>query len=413
MKLGRLKAHHLYSTLLVLNLVGYPSVAGVCALVGIDSTAVSVGMRGCLLATAVILIFIAVTQPGTKISKSWGLYLFTLFWTIYLVRMFYDTMFRPSLLSSPPMSYWIWAVGVCLLPALAMMVEPPLKAYRSSYWWSFIAMAALALIIAILGGTETLSASGNMYNSGRIHLQSLNPITIGNLGVSLVTLCFWLFISQQNRMGKLALPVLGSCVTMGMFLIVASASRGPMLSLIAVIVFSVCAFDGKKLVKTVTIASLLAVAGYLIAFQFSGTTSFHTFSRVESMLDGSGVSVDTRLIIWSDALRAWITHPILGSALVHKPTGAYPHNLIIESFMATGTVGGLIFVILLIFTTKAAFWLTMQRTQQGWVALIFVQYAVADAFSGAIYTSSIMWTFLAATIALFSTTRKVVRCRAV
>ena len=47
----------------------------------------------------------------------------------------------------------------------------------------------------------------------------------------------------------------------------------------------------------------------------------------------------------SGAVNQFFESPVFGSFLEEKIFKEYPHNLLLESFMATGILGGLLFVI--------------------------------------------------------------------
>lgn len=77
----------------------------------------------------------------------------------------------------------------------------------------------------------------------------------------------------------------------------------------------------------------------------------------------------------------------------------YPHNVAIESFMATGIFGGTAFCLILVWSTIAAVRLS-RRPAALWVSLLFLQQLIAALVSGALYLSLGMWMFAVAVVAL-------------
>ena len=71
---------------------------------------------------------------------------------------------------------------------------------------------------------------------------------------------------------------------------------------------------------------------------------------------------------------------------------SYPHNLIVEAFMATGLLGGLIFLYLNFRVLQLVH--LMKDTEKFWLGLLFIQFFIFSMFSGNLYTSFFYWIFL-------------------
>jgi len=83
-----------------------------------------------------------------------------------------------------------------------------------------------------------------------------------------------------------------------------------------------------------------------------------------------------------------------------NPTKTYPHNLVLESFMAFGVFTGVPFTFLLVYATVKALQLARLQPNCLWVTLLFVQYSVAGMFSGALSFSSALWVLMVLVVAL-------------
>jgi O-antigen ligase len=83
------------------------------------------------------------------------------------------------------------------------------------------------------------------------------------------------------------------------------------------------------------------------------------------------------------------------------PDIGYPHNLIAESFLPLGIVGGLLFSILYVVCIfKSIKLLTNSSGEWGWLGILFIQYAVISLSSGSLYASSLFWYLLFASIGI-------------
>ena len=405
-----MKVNRLYALVLALSLAGFPFVASLATALDVASAPISIAMRIAMLAIGMLIIFLAVIRKNTAFSRGWFWAVLLLFWAAYLLRMFYDTTFRAQWLSRQPDDYWVWAIGACLIPALALLAKVRHVAYQAAYRWSVVALFVAASLVMVFGGTEVMPDWGDSYDIGRLHLESLNPISAGHLGLSLLLLASWPIISNAEKVSRTKWAIVLAAISLGAYLLIAAASRGPIATMFAVICFYILSVNFKKTWKPMGFAGVLVALGYLLAVRFEEAGQFQMLSRIEDAFGGEDVAVSGRQVALTGAFQQFMSSPVFGSALEEEISGFYPHNVVMESFMATGLVGGLPFVGLLAFGFFAAYKLLKWRSENAWVALIFAQYAVAAQFSGAIYGSTTMWTFLAATIALYLGTKRMMAC---
>jgi O-antigen ligase len=110
-----------------------------------------------------------------------------------------------------------------------------------------------------------------------------------------------------------------------------------------------------------------------------------------------GIHLDLLRNGWSQ----FVSSPLLGSGVVEDNTGFYPHNVVVEAFMATGVVGGTALLVALIGGAWLALKLALSNGERQWVALLYFQYLFAALLSGAVIGSGTMWCLLAAVIATY------------
>src|SRR5205807_9266535 len=82
--------------------------------------------------------------------------------------------------------------------------------------------------------------------------------------------------------------------------------------------------------------------------------------------------------------------------------GFYPHNVVVESFMATGVFGGIAFTLLLSATCFQAWRLLIYNPARAWLGVLFFHALVASLFSGALYLSYQLWYLIGAVVATSS-----------
>ena len=392
---------NLYAALLALNLVGFSVVASLANSLGVLATPYAITMRALVLGLSCALLVMAVMRNYTAFSKNYFLLFFLLFWMAYILRLYYETSFRPSLLKDDPEEYWIWAVGTCLVPALALLVKVKNEAFETAYRWSLLFLLFSSCMVLFSGNSSSLSSSGIIQDIGRFNTESLNPITIGHIGLSLMLLFIWSFLQHSKGLSIKKRMLVFAGILLGIYLVISSASRGPFATFFVVIFFYLLSVNFKRTWKPIFLFLVLVAVGFFLAVHLEDSGRFSAVSRIESAFSGDDMAVSSRQISYSGAWQQFVGSPLLGDGLEEKVTGFYPHNVILESFMATGIVGGVAFISLLTFGLVCSYKLLKCKIDSGWVALVFVQYAMAAQFSGAIYNSTIMWTFLAATISCY------------
>jgi O-antigen ligase len=107
-----------------------------------------------------------------------------------------------------------------------------------------------------------------------------------------------------------------------------------------------------------------------------------------------------RLQSQANAIDQFLASPWIGSAYIELELRMYPHNPIVESAMATGVIGLVLFTLLFGNTLLLA----LRRLRRGrtMVALLCVQYLVASVFSSSIYASPTLWLVMALMISIES-----------
>ena len=109
----------------------------------------------------------------------------------------------------------------------------------------------------------------------------------------------------------------------------------------------------------------------------------------------SNSSVYERQNLARDAWHEYLQHPVLGSSIVERRSLAYPHNCVVEAFMATGTFGGAIFVLMLLMAIYRAILLTRVDVAMSWISLCFFQQLIGAMFSGGLYGNAALWGMMA------------------
>ena len=303
-----------------------------------------------------------------------GSYFWLLFWFFYLFRLFIDTSLYQEDLSKDEWEYLFYAIGGCFIPGLAFI----LLGFESKYdsidlLIKLLAFSMLFQMLLIINQHGILSVSELMVIRGET--RTLNPISLGHYSVSLIMLSLIRLFHCQKKYSYL---FFGVSLFIGIAGLLVSGSRGPLLSLLAM--FLVFIFFKKK-----GLILFLSFFVIVISFFYSFVMDeIYFFNRVSTSLFDD----DARLGLLESAYEMFIEFPVYGAGI--EPLSTYPHNFIVESFLALGLFGGLVFLILLTLTFLRAVNLLLY-SEAYWLSLLFIQYVVASLFSGALYNGVHFW----------------------
>lgn len=381
-----------------MTVAGYPLVSVLPGFLGVENRIISVPFRAFVLLLSISLIlFGSISRKRGYVGFFWVPLL--VFWSFYFIRILVDTVLSPILLRVNISEYYLFSVGVCFIPMVALMVSYDNDTQKISFNMVVIIAAMASFLVLCSSYRDYISGNFVSLERGRMSIETLNPISVGHLGVSLIILCVFFFVSKRTT--SLVNSLLFALMLMlGTLVALAGASRGPILALFIVLLcYLFYSFKKKVSLKLFFFTPLFFFLVYIFADIIQDKIGFHSIVRFQNIFSNSNVDVSSgRFEIYKDAWNQFIQSPVFGSALEELNTGFYPHNVILESFMATGIMGGVAFCTLLVLSLRSAVILMRLRPSCGWVSLLYFQYVVAAQFSGSLYGSGVMWSLLGAVI---------------
>lgn len=362
-------------TVIALTIVGYPLAGLVASALGLDSTVTSIPLRA-LVALVSALTVLHFVGAGHRFRLDW---IILLFWWLYLLRLVFDLgsgQFEDVDIAL------LFFLATAMIPALAVMVgargyDEALTARMLFVLGAVICAGSVLIDVLGIGDTASLTEV-----TGRLSFEVLNPITLGHVAATTLIAGLVLWRSPGLPGGRATL-IAGAGAALACLLL--AASRGPVLALmVALISYSILRGRWGRIFAGGL--ALLLIAPMILATQ--GVELVERFTNITSDL-----SARERLMIQGNALDQATASPIWGSAYTELVSGQYPHNLILESFMALGLVGlGLFVFICLRGGLQAAVRL---RAGEVLLPLLLVQYFISAMFSGSIWGAGGLWVLLA------------------
>ena len=387
--------------LFVWSMVGFPLVASTVNALGLPSTEIVIVARMMVLAISIVMI--GTGLASRRYPPSAAFVLFLVFFVSYMMRVAHDTAYLSHLLGRPAYLYWSFGIGVSFAPALALAFYARDLDIARLYRPLTILSAIVLLLAVTLGSTKMVGSQGEELDTGRLALESLNPISLGHVGASVVILVYWRVRMLGNGLSGMLLSLgLG---LLGLFVLFASGSRGPLVAMVLAIVFFEAVKGGRAAIFLALVAAPFVAALTFDLTQVEATLGTNLISRLDTAIEGTDASSSGRVAQISSAWKLFVQAPMFGAALEDPAFRVYPHNIIVEAFMATGVFGGTMLIVLISMTGWLAFQLARSSPVLSIYGALFVQYVVAAQFSGSIYTSSVTWALLACVLGLKSSMR--------
>ena len=358
---------------------GYQLTAGLTPFVAISNRPVSIALR------AAVFFAVLWILPKVRIHRSdipfWICW--ALFCSIYTARLIFDQSYSSKLLRFGLIEYLSWAIGATFLPSIVSVFldfrKNNLKIFSFIFHSSFVAL--------FLNLYQTKFGSLSL-DSGRAASAILNPISFGQLGLTVLIMSIWALRWRRWRVRSVIGCFAGAS---GVFL---SGSKGPILSLCGVM-FVYIAANRRKIARKVPAFGIGSVA----VLGFLSTRNIDDIYIVRRISNG-GFGDSIRVQLLSDSFSLIVENPLLGGGFATKVY--YPHNILIEGFLVCGVVSGIPLLI--------CFWIALARikvwAQVGrssfWIVLLFMQWFISSLVSGAIESSSVLFTTMTLVVSVSS-----------
>ena len=391
-----------YSALFACAMFGFALVSVLPAFLGLPSRPFSVAYRALILGVSLVFVLARLQRESRFDASPKSTWFVLLLWALLALRMLWDNAITPLPMALPWGEYWLLFLGSTIAPALVFLwTVPQVCLIRTRALCEFAGALTVGLLIT-LGVLFILRSDGIL----RFRTEILNPISMGHVAVS-ASIVLGAGIAAQlqagrKQRGRLLLRLLAAAASVG--LVLASASKGPILALLAVLSVSsvvVPVSDDSRRLSQIgrrffRLSAILAfVAGATILLR--EMTPIDVIGRFTGALFDLSTTLRTRMM--AGALSQFAENPWLGSSFVELSERFYPHNIIVEVLMATGVLGFCALFLLLICSAFSCYLVLTRLPDCRWLGLLYIQYLVDCMVSGSLYFSSQFWVVLLAVLA--------------
>jgi len=358
-----------YALFLALATTGYPIAGLVTSALEIEGSTASYAFRTLVIAMGALIGGIALYHGRMRALPLSIL----LFFMMYAVRLYHDT-FLDFLLGADTAS--LFFIAVVLLPTIGAALGFDAYDEKSHAWATFLVAGFASFGVTLFQLLGIAQLAGDTGNAGRVEFEALNPITIGYAGLftMLAAAVLWRRAAQEYR------PFLAIGSLVGLYALVESASRGPLVSGLACIAFIALARG-----RFILFGFLMVIAAYG-AFYLS-STDLALFSRLRET--GEDLSSLERLVYLQNAIDLAVANPIFGHAFIDTISYNFPHNLFIETAMAIGVFG----LALMIYIQSAMMVSATRMARAGYtlLPLLVVSAFVNAQLSASIWSTAEFW----------------------
>lgn len=363
---------------------------------GSSTTMFSMGFRAFEL--AVLLIFILwQSHFGLSFRKFPGFSkLLRLFWFFYGCRILFHFYTVPAdeMMLTPAMYLGYGAISLLGL----IFCSRPFQNKEEEVFArnTVLYVCALACLLIFISQRNYLGESyrtvANSLSKSDVYIYG--GMEMGYIGAALVVLSFsGLIFRTVNLWIGIVFFILGGT------LLVAGGTRGPILAAVFSIVFSIVFIQWKDKKRIWILLIGLSLAGAMVVCVGAGGELVKRFNLLGEQIQSGATNIGSgRGDLYRQAISDFIHNPIFGSGLEVRANYmlGYCHNSILEAFISTGVLGGMIFIAIIIQAFRDSIWILRNSKGLAWLVCLFLMTFIGSLFSGSLYGATIMWPCIAA-----------------
>lgn len=340
-----------------------------------------------LLTTAIMLFFIFRNLKKLKMNaKKEHIICFLFFWVLYFIKVIYSASLTD--LRMHWLEYILYSINFSLLPFL-MFVSLPLGRVKDLVLNAFVASGFCMGLICLYLYKDILDSG-----IGRINLITyedaerdvLNPLALSYAGALTLVLCLYKFTINKILSKRYKAYLILTCI-LSFIMFFLGASRGSVIAILLSLPFFWVGKSLKHKIKSIAI-SIFILPLVIWGAEFTGSSVFERVLNLGEDISEGNSSV-SRFKLWNEAFNEFLNNPILGGRI---ETGLYyPHNILIETMMATGLVGTLILLMLLLTSFKRSIKILIFDTRHLWLLVVLIQGVIQYSFSGSLIGATLVF----------------------
>ncbi len=315
-------------------------------------------------------------------------YLYFTFIIIYTINVLIEILSGyDSFLFRPPIEILLYLIVYSIFPFLFFSQEKKRKHYDIIFI-SIISSGVILSILSFLLYGEILLAGYTRISAaiGNYDFALLSPLSLSYSGALLIGIATSKLLFTPNVKNKL---LLYTSIVVGLIPFFLGASRGSVLALIIPFLFVLLIRRNKKELIYTSIISVFIIPFLILLAENLGSGVFARLFALQTDIE-AGASSTIRLVRWELNVEQILSAPILGDS-IYSVMPPYPHNVLIEVLMATGILGFIPYITLIIISIKKSLNIIKYRDDLIWIVILYWLGFIESMFSGAVYSVILFW----------------------
>jgi len=313
---------------------------------------------------------------------------FALFSFFYILRIIIEIL-KGSVVYQSNESFLLYYLSFAVFPFILLLFKKEYAFDLKLYKIAILLSGAMVSVLSVVFYRQYIGAVGRINLAlTRSDQDYVSPLHFSD--TSALSIGVALFILLTNTTTKVHKFLLIGVILLSCIPFFLGAGRSSVLALIVPFLFFMVVQNNKVKSFYIFIGLLSFTTLLFFMSELLGSSLVERFMSIEDGIE-SGSSAAVRADIWKFALSHFFDNPIFGYSLQVPETGHHAHNIIFEILLATGILGIIPFMYLLIRAFKNSIAIIKYKPEASWVVVIFFQSLIITLFHGTVYGDKGSW----------------------
>jgi hypothetical protein len=311
--------------------------------------------------------------------------IFIIFCVIYLLKLMWSYLFYEGQLYRSETTIALYFIGFIVLPYITLSsIDISRNEFRKIYNYSIVGGICFSIVSIVFYFDEMMTGKRITFLIERSE-NFISPFVLSYLSAMIILFLMHNIFIRAESMRRIFVNL--ALITLMMLPLAFGGSRGAFVlliigGLVQIFTSNQVRHHSKPFIKSFAILTIST------GIYFTGMSMIDRFSSLIVDLESSSASAE-RYFMWIDGINQFLRDPLIGRSFELESYGFYPHNIYIESLISVGLIGSFFFFSLILFALVKL--KSVIHTERGWVVHLFLTGLIWGAFSGALYTSILLF----------------------
>ena len=312
-----------------------------------------------------------------------------IYWALLLLRFFYDMYFRSDVFVNSDLvsKILLYMIPITIVPIYSILKSYKYIDFHKLFNWTVI-LYFLSIIFSFVSNQDFQIAAED-----RISTAAQSTIDVGHFGLKVFILSVFVFLNRQTKYWQSFFLIL--IILISILVLFRAGSKGPFLAALGVFVVWILGLS-KSVYKSLFFLFASVLIGYLM---FDFFTEF--MKNISPILYERVFETDDLLsegdILYHYALDVFYRNPLTGGSFgiyLNPGESIYAHNILLDSLMQMGLIGGVMLLYILISVVKRIIQVIYLKENYYWIALLLMQTVMLLMVSSSVYYEPVFSIFI-------------------